>query len=195
MRDSSPLADLLPRSPSLVRVLDGAASDAQALVRDGLAVEVWSGVLWASDVPVGPVERAAAVGPLIPRGAVLARRVAVWIHTGLDRPSLVDVVLEDRHRKLVGLRIHSDRLDADDVCSRGRIRVTSLARTAVDVARWASEDEVGRWVPSLALAGLGEPALLDCLTRAAGLPHVARARRLLDSAGFAGINSARGRCG
>jgi hypothetical protein len=148
--------------------------------RDGLLVEVWPGVLRARDLPPGPAERVAAVHPLLPRGAVVARQAAVWAHTGRHRPRRLDVVLDGtRHRSTGAVLVHAERLHPADVLRIGGGAVTSPARTAVDVARWADPADVADWVAALLLAGLRRADLGTALERAAGLPGIGRARDLL----------------
>lgn len=141
--------------------------------------EIWPGVLVAADVPVGVGERLAAVSAELPRDAVLIRRAAVWAHTGTDRPDVVDVVQRTRHRSRPKVAVHADRLLAADVLVVGTGRVTTVGRTAVDVARWAPTDRLETWLCALVGAGLTRGAVDEALARAAGLIGVIRARAIL----------------
>ena len=75
--------------------------------------------------------------------------------------------------------MHAERLHPADVLRVGGGAVTSPARTAVDVARWAEPADVADWVAALLLAGLRRADLGTALERAAGLPGIGRARDLL----------------
>ena len=156
------------------------SSAAEACRRDGLLVEVWPGVLRARDLTPGPGERVDAVRAFVPRGGVLARQSAVWVHTGASRPDRLDVVLTGtRHRSTGMVRVHAERLAEHDVVHVGGAPVTAPARTAVDVARWCPPRDVAAWVGALARSGLTGAEVAVALETATGLPGVSRARELL----------------
>ncbi len=125
------------------------------------------------------MDRAAALRAEVPVGAVVARRAALWVHTGCATASVLDVVLPERHRSCGRLVVHGDRLAAQDVLLIGGLRVTAVARTAVDLARWEDPEQVRRWFPRLVEAGLTEVALAGAMERAARIAQVSRARRVL----------------
>lgn len=149
------------------------------LVMDRSVREIWPGVLVAADIPVGVDERVASVAPELPRDAVLVRHAAVWAHTGIDRPHVVDVVQRTRHRSRPRVAVHADRLRSADILVVTTGRVTTLGRTAVDVARWAPADRLETWLCALVGAGLTRDAVDEALARAAGLIGVIRARDVL----------------
>lgn len=152
----------------------------EACLRDGLLVEVWPGVLRARDLTPGPGERVDAVRAYVPRGGVLARQSAVWVHTGSARPERLDVVLAGtRHRSTGMVRVHAERLAEHDLVHIDGAPVTAPARTAVDVARWCPPHDVAAWVGALALSGLTAAEVTVALESANGLPGVSRARELL----------------
>lgn len=151
----------------------------QILVRDGIARHVWGTVAIPADVPETPRIRATAVGPLVPPRGVVGRSAAVWVHTGGPRPDRIDVLVAPRARRPDPhpLRVsHESALPAGDVMAVGPLRVTTVERTAVDVARWAGNDTA---------------LLLERLVRGACLDP-GRAIRLLDALpGHRGTRDAR----
>lgn len=162
-----------------LRHLAADAGGAPGVVQDGLAVEIWPGVLLARDVPPGPAERAAALASSIPPGSAVARQAAVWVHTGSFRPRHVDVVLLPGRARRRRTGVHVEALAEAEVTRLGGVPVTTVARTALDVARWARPEDALRWLPVLRTLLPEEDDLAGVLARAAGRPGIARARRLL----------------
>jgi len=123
------MTELWPGAPRVVGPADfGAAAAFTALVTQGYLREIWNGRAVASDVPVTPAIRADALfGSLstAARRCVIGRASAVWIHTGAHRPRRADLLVP------AGIR-----LDPDEWVTVGPLRVTSICRTAADVARW-----------------------------------------------------------
>ena len=115
----------------------------QILIRDGIARHVWGTLAIAADTPETPRVRATSVSPLVPARGVIGRSAAVWVHTGGPRPRRIDVLVAPRarrpdpHPQRVA---HESALPAGDVVEVGPVRVTTVERTAVDVARWAGHD-------------------------------------------------------
>jgi hypothetical protein len=139
----------------------------------------------AQDVAV----RAAALAPLLPKGAAVARSAAAWLH-GFDvrvpgthtAPPPLEVVVPTGFvpPRRAGLRAYAALLPDGDVVDLDGVLVTSLPRTAVDIARYIP--------PFMALAGLDAMAragridtaeLTKHLERWTGERYVARARRLI----------------
>ena len=151
----------------------------QILIRDGIAQHVWDAVAIPADLPETPRIRATAVSWLVPPRGVVGRSAAVWVHTGGPRPGRIDVLVAPRARRPDPhpLRVaHESALPPGDVVAVGPVRVTTVERTAVDVARWAGKDTA---------------PLLERLVRGAGLDP-ARAIRLLDALpGHRGTRDAR----
>src|SRR5205823_6475525 len=82
-------------------------------------------------------------------GAVISHRSAAYLWGLSDRrPSITEVTLAGRHcRPQPGLRVHRvTRLSSKDVRSKGTIRLTSPARTIVDLAADADDHELERLV-------------------------------------------------
>lgn len=172
------------REPQPVRELVDPPRGLRALHLDGVAVEVWPGRLRAADLGVSPADRARAVRGDVPSGAVVARRSALWVHTGAFRPVELEVVAAGRRGSTARARVHSEVLGPADVTDLGGVAVTSLERTAVDVARWGPPDAVASWLGALARAGLQAEVVATTLEAASGRPGVVRARALLTDAGL-----------
>jgi len=151
----------------------------QALLRDGITTHVWGHVAIPSDRLETPNIRAGALEPLVPRRGVVGRATAAWVHTGGPRPARIDVLVApharrpDPHPQRVP---HECVLPADDVVVQGALRVTTVERTAVDVARWVDHIEAHR--------------ILDRLVRIAGLDPARALNRLDALAGHRGVHEA-----
>ncbi len=130
----------------------------QVLLRDGVLRPVWGDLATGARRPAGPALRAAAVRVLVPPRAVLGRAGAVWVHADGPVPERFDVLVEPRVRRPSPhpARVpHECPLPADDVVRFGEVRVTTVLRTALDVARWLEPDDAA--------------PLLACLVTGAGL--------------------------
>ncbi|ACQ80255.1 hypothetical protein Bcav_2000 [Beutenbergia cavernae DSM 12333] len=175
--DPHPLAWLRPRRLTPITLVHGRA--ALGPHRDGLVEALVGSGFAATDLPIGPADRARCLAGLVPPGGVLVRRCAAWVHTGTPRPDVVDVVLPRPRRHRPGVvRTHVAALRDDDVEVIGGSAVTTLTATLLDVLRWEDADAV---VLARALVAAGaDPtaAALRCeeLCRHAG---TARARDLL----------------
>jgi hypothetical protein len=115
-----------------------------ALLRDGVTRPVWGELTVPSDVPVGPTLRAAAFRGLVPARAAVGRRSAVWVHTGEHAPRRVDVLVPPRSRRPdphPSRTTYECALPARDVVDLGGVRVTTVQRTGLDVARWCAPDD------------------------------------------------------
>jgi very-short-patch-repair endonuclease len=99
-----------------------------------------------------------------------------------ERPEDVEVTLVGRRcRRKSGVRIHSvARIDPRDVGQRGGVSLTSPARTLVDVASQAGEEETARAVAQARVKGLLRDAdLQGALERSRGRPGAQTIRALL----------------
>lgn len=156
----------------------------QTLLRDGLATHVWGQVAIPADRPETPEIRASAVRALVPARGVVGRGAAVWVHTGGDRPGRIDVLVApharrpDPHPRRVP---HEAVLPPGDLVGIGPLRVTSVERTAVDVARWSRPPETA--------------ALLERLVRCGGLDPGRALIRLEAFTGHRGFAEARAALG
>jgi len=166
--------------PDQLHALELGAISWQTLIRDGIARHVWGAVAIPADLPETPGVRATAVRYLVPPRGVVGRATAVWVHTGGLRPGRIDVLVAPRARRPDPhpLRVpHECVLPESDVVAVGPLRVTTVERTAVDVARWSGVLDAGR--------------LLERLVQCAGLDP-SRALRLLDGlSGHRGTLAAR----
>ena len=126
--------------------------------------------------------RAAEQAALLACGktAVLSHHAAARLH-GLRvvAPDEIHVtVVGDRRRP--GLRVHrTGGLHADDVTRVGRLLVTSIARTVVDLSPYLSDRALEHLLDQ-ALKLTSRTRLEDALSRLAGRPGTGRMRGLLD---------------
>ncbi|NIZ89821.1 type IV toxin-antitoxin system AbiEi family antitoxin [Kineococcus rubinsiae] len=132
-------------------------------VRDGLLRRVVGDVVVAADVELGPAGRAAALALLMPPGAVALGATAAWVHAGAlaGVPAVLEVAVEaPAVRRLqrdgcgAGVPVRATRAvpPAGDLVDVGPLRVTSPARTLLDVAR-ASPQRTARVRRALLEAG------------------------------------------
>lgn len=172
---------LRPRAvPDLLRAPELGPIVWQALIRDGILRHVWGEVAIPADLPETPDVRATAAWPLVPPRGVVGRAAAVWVHAGGPRPARIDVLVPARARRPDPhpQRVpHECALPAADVVGVGPLRVTTIERTAVDVARWTPAREAG--------------PLLERLARRAGLDPRSALRTLDSLAGYRGTRHAR----
>lgn len=163
----------------------------QTLIRDGLAVPVWGHLAVPADRPPTPEVRALAVRALVPPRGVVGRASAVWVHTGGARPTRIDVLVApqarrpDPHPQRVP---HECVLPADDVVGVGPLRVTTVERTAIDVARWSRGPETGVLLARLVRLARLDPARalsrLDALPGHRGVVEARAALRAVERSGL-----------
>jgi len=131
-----------------------------------------------------------AVGMWAPADAVIGGWSAAYLHgehwfSADNGRGVVDVFtsLEPRVPRGVRERKLSDPVPATDVCELGGLRVTSPARTAVDVARWSrGVDRKICTIDSICVAtGTELDAVAEAASRMRGQHGVSRAVRLLDA--------------
>ena len=133
-----------PVLPRTVSRDDVGAAAWFGLVHDGVVRVVWGEVAIAADLVDTPELRALAVAALVPARGVLGRRTAAWVHTGLHPPDRVEVLVRAGGRRTDP---HPARIAAEavlspvDVVRVGGLRVTSVQRTGIDVARMLPRDE------------------------------------------------------
>jgi hypothetical protein len=163
------------------------AADVERLARDGLLHRLIADVYVAADPPVGTGKRAAALGLLVPPGAIVGFATAAWLHTGwapgrtpLDN---IDVIITPGVARSGGshIRLRQVRLSPEHVISAGGIDATSLARTAADLAREAPAGDLVGALDALAARGLDLDQVLDCLTTMRYCRHVRPARHRLQA--------------
>jgi len=155
------------------------------MLRDGVLLAVTDGVAVTGPRPPGRDDRARAVATALPRHGVVGRDSAAWVHSGRRPPSRTCVLVP------VGIRRPDPRPDRwcaettfgdDDVVLLDGVPVTSLVRTAVDVARWYDGTTGAGLLADLVGAGLDLAAVRRRLVALAGRPHVRRALDTVDAA-------------
>ncbi|UKJ64703.1 hypothetical protein H1Q78_04695 [Cellulosimicrobium cellulans] len=116
----------------------------QDLVGSGALRPLWGDVAAPARVPDTPTLRALAVRDLVPLGTVLAGRAAAWVLCGSPAPRVLDVVYPPgRHRPgpLAGRAPRQSHVLRDDRTLVAGVLVTSVVRTALDVATRCEPDE------------------------------------------------------
>jgi hypothetical protein len=103
-------------------------------------------------------------------GAVLAGRASAAAWRLLPALSTIDIVVPgDRGRLLRGIRARQGRLDACELTTYLGLPVTSIARTALDVAAWDKPDRVDELLDKALLEGwYDHDEMLALIARRAG---------------------------
>ena len=170
-------------------------SEVRTAVRSGWWVRLRTGV-FVSSGDLAEIERtgrrpgldAIAVTTSLDRpSAVLSGATAAWVW-GLPRPASVATTVEltdpERWRSGRGWRMTRAALPDDEVTVRGAYRVTTAARTLVDVARSWSELPAVAAIDAALLRGLTTREelmrVLGRQARVAGVPRSVRAVELAD---------------
>jgi len=160
-------------------------ADWAGMLRDGVLLAVTDGVAVTGPRPPDRDDRARAVSSALPRHGVVGRDSAAWVHSGRRTPARTCVLVP------VGVRRPEPRADRwcaettfddDDVVVLDGVPVTSLERTAVDVARWYDPDTAVALLADLTTAGLDLTAVRRRLMALAGRPHVRRALGSVEAA-------------
>lgn len=116
-------------------------------------------------------------------GPVFGGPTAAWAHgCYLARPSAPVLIVGERSRTAKDLVCCRTRLDPGDVVTTRWGRVTSIRRTAVDLARGVGTAELGH---------LERVIWVDALLRATGLPAVDARSAVVGAAGLHGLDTAR----
>lgn len=170
-------------------------SEIRTAVRAGTWVRLRTGV-FVTAADLTEIERTArrpgldalAVSTSLDRGsAVLSGGTAAWVW-GLPRPRQVPATVEltdpHRWRRGRGWLMTRAALPADEVTERGAYRLTTTARTLVDVARSWTELHAVAAIDAALLRGLTTrdelTRVLDRQARVAGIPRAVRAVALSD---------------
>lgn len=181
----APLHRLRPRTPPVPPVVhraDVTPLEWAGLHRDGLLAPLWLDAARVTTHPEDPAVRAAALHALVPHRAAVGRRSAAWVHTGGAPPPRVDVLVRTRARRPdphPDRRTHEADLAQDDVVDLGEVRVTTVLRTALDVARWLPADDAVPVLRALVGVGLDTGRALRLLTERSGGRGVRGARTVL----------------
>ena len=151
-------------------------------LRDGALRLVWGDVAVAAGVELTPALRARAIAELVPARAVVGRCSALWVHAGAPQPDRVEVLVGRRSRRTAP---HPRRVSAEadlapqDVVRVGGIRVTSVHRTGIDLARWLPTREAVTLVTELVPLGFDPERARADLAGLRGQRHVLTAQRTL----------------
>ncbi|MBO3087232.1 hypothetical protein [Cellulomonas dongxiuzhuiae] len=137
------LQRLRPRPPSpgpvVLRRGDVPAWAWTGLHLDGVLAPLWGDVARVRGTPEDPAVRACAFAPLVPQRGAVGQLAAAWVHAGGTPPRRVTVLVRSGARRPDP---HPDRTTAEadlvdeDLQTLGGVLVTTVTRTAVDVARW-----------------------------------------------------------
>lgn len=181
---STLLAYRPPARPAsaLVRRSDVGALAWAGMLHDRVLCPLWRDVAVRADEAVDPGLRAEAFTGLVPRRAVVGHAAAAWVHAGGVPPDRVVVVVRPGGRRTDPhpARIPTEGLlGAGDVVALGGVKVTSVQRTGLDVARWLPDDEAARLLAELVPVGFDPGAALATLDELRGARHTHRARHLL----------------
>ena len=160
-------------------------------VRLGRLIRVYAGVYAVGHRPANPVDRAAAAVLACGRGAVLSHGSAasLWGLLSWEMPFEVSV-REDRAR--LGITTHRIRtLERSEVRTHLGIRVTTPARTLLDIAPRFDDAALTRAVNDLRLAGhLSTRQLAEVLERTRNRPGLKRLRQIVEGSTTAPTRSA-----
>ncbi|MBO0922774.1 hypothetical protein J1G42_18300 [Cellulomonas sp. zg-ZUI222] len=176
-RDTARVVD---RNASGGSASDSSASDDAAVGGTAVAGTAFDGTV--VDHVVDPAVRAAAFAALVPQRGTVGREAAAWVHAGGSPPGRVTVLVRSGARRPDP---HPSRTTAEadlteaDVVDLGGVRVTTVLRTAVDVARWLPTEDALRVLRRLPPVGLDPADALRRLEQHAGGRGVRRARRTL----------------
>ena len=197
--DRATLSDLLRPLPAVHPPYTPASLGISAqgwatLLRDGDLVEVRPGFAVGPGTPVTAQLRALSLVALVPRGVVVGRVSAAWVHTGYDAGRRVCVLYAPgghRPRDVGRLQacqatVRPWEVDTFTVTEPGRtpgtaatLAVTTLVRTAMDVATWCSPHESAAVLAALVAAGLDVDDALHRLDLVASWRGADRARTRL----------------
>ena len=133
------------------------------------------------DVEVTAGLRARAGWLWAKRRGVVAGLSAAALHGSkwVDGRTTVELIHENRHR-LPGLRVHSDRIEEDEITVVDGVPATTPARTVLDLGCWHPTTSAVAAIDSLARAAEIKTADVELLAqRYPGRRGIARARRAL----------------
>ncbi|SPT54082.1 Uncharacterised protein [Actinomyces bovis] len=115
-----------------------------------------------------PGARARCLRSFLPDGASIYGASALWVHTGLRPPEVLEAIRPVHTGRAARLRMCQGRLPASDVMLVGGLSCCTLARAAVDVARL---DTAARAVEALLAAqhaGIKPQELYNCVSHCVG---------------------------
>jgi hypothetical protein len=169
-------------APATVHRDDVGAAAWYALQRDGVVRALSGDVAIRADLAESPELRAAALERLVPRRAVVGRRTAAWVHLGGAPPERVELVFEPGRRRTdpdpLRLAVEA-HVGPDEVMRLGPVRVTTVHRTGLDLARFLPSDEALPLLRQLADVGFEPRRALTELDGLGGRRGVRQARDTL----------------
>jgi hypothetical protein len=115
------------------------------------------------------------------RRGVIAGRAAAALHGArwVDASTPIDVIAEHTRRR-AGVIMHEERIAADEISYVGELPVTTLARTALDLARHLPRDTAVAHLDALAAAtGVSAADAIALAARYRGARGIRRARTAL----------------
>ena len=141
--------------------LGASAQSWATLVRDGDIVEVRPGFAVGPGTTITAELRALSLAEVVPRGVVVGRASAAWVHTGHGGGRRVCVLYapgKHRPRDVGQLQVCQASVRPWEVdtypTTTSILEVTGLARTAMDVATWCSDQDCADLLAHLVAAGL-----------------------------------------
>jgi len=168
--------------PALVHRDEMPSSAWHGQLRDGALHVVWGDVAAAAGLRLTPEVRVRSIADLVPDRAVIGRSTALWVHTGRHRPDRVEVLVHRRTRPAAPnphrVSAEADLPDADLTRVAG-LRVTTVQRTGVDLARWLPTHTAVPLVADLLALGFDPVRAAHELRALTGERHVRSARRTL----------------
>lgn len=114
----------------------------EAMRHEGLLVHVVGGVYLPVDVVGSALARATALTHVVPVGGVVGLLTAAWLYGAPADPEPVDVLVPHTagpRPVVAGVWEHRTTIPAADVTTLAGLRMTTLARTAADLARCDDE--------------------------------------------------------
>ncbi|WP_045073956.1 hypothetical protein [Psychromicrobium lacuslunae] len=149
------------------------ATELQAMARDRVLQRIFGACYLPSGRQVLPEHRAVAMSLYFPAQLIdrliLGRFSAAWVHGCTPPPPRVTALLDHRRRAgmlppFTQLQVHEVTLGRFDVVDRAGVRVTSVLRTAVDLAFQPRPTRLGWPDPVEVLAQLCTSSELACPT-------------------------------
>ena len=155
-----------------------------AMRLEGLVVHVAGPVYLPVDAVGHIAARRAALQVLVPAGAVVGLLAAAWAHGVTTDPDPVDVLVRRAAggpgRVVGGVRRREIAVPDDEVLDAGRVRLTTPARTAADVARHVPADLARPVLTALLATGADVDAVLAGLGGERRYPRAVAARALVE---------------
>jgi Transcriptional regulator, AbiEi antitoxin/Protein of unknown function (DUF559) len=164
-----------------LRALGASAEMIDGWIASGRLIVLHRGVYAVGHRVLSPEARWMAAVLVGGEGAALSHRAAgdLWGLTGLRRP-LADVTVPRRRRPRPGICFREHALPADEMTTRSRIPVTTVARTVLDLAAVVSRPRLEQAISIAEARRLADsPSLSDLIGRYPGRRGLAGLRAVL----------------